>query len=182
MTRIRSLILTFVDDDRPGLVEEIANVVTQHKGNWLTSRMTQLDGKFAGLARIDVPDASAAELRTSLQTLAADRFILSIEEIDARARSATDSYELDIIGNDRPGIILEVTRALAQQRLNLVELNSDVTRAAMSGLPLFSCVASIEVAQQLDLDTLQSQLAIIASELDLDIQFAPVTSNPVRGK
>ena len=86
------------------------------------------------------------------------------------------------MGNDRPGIIHEVTRALANQQLNVVDLSSDLTRAAMSGMPLFSCIAAIEVAQQLDLDTLQTQLTTIATDLDLDIQFAPATSKPVRGK
>lgn len=181
-TALRSFILTFIDDDRPGLVQEIADIVTQHSGNWLTSRMTQLDGKFAGLARIDAPDANAESLCSALQGFAADRFILSIEQIDAQQTPITERYELDIVGNDRPGIIHEVTRALANQQLNVVDLSSDLTRAAMSGMPLFSCIAAIEVAQQLDLDTLQTQLTTIATDLDLDIQFAPATSKPVRGK
>lgn len=182
MKNSQRLVLTFVDNDRPGLVQQIASVVAEHQGNWLTSRMTQLDGKFAGLVRIDAPESNAAALRSALEAQASQSLIIAIEEIEGDTRENTHSFELDIVGNDRSGIIHEVTRALAEHNLNLVELNSDIARAAMTGAPMFSCMALIEVDEQLDLEILQNQLASIGGELNLDIQFTRAMSNPVRGK
>ena len=49
-----SLILTVIGDDRPGLVERLSSVVSQHQGNWLESSMSHLSGKFAGIVRMHV--------------------------------------------------------------------------------------------------------------------------------
>ena len=43
------LVLTVIGDDRSGLVEALANVVTNHGGNWEHSQMAELAGKFAGI-------------------------------------------------------------------------------------------------------------------------------------
>ena len=50
------LVLSFIADDREGLVERISEVVTEAGGNWLESRMAHLAEKFAGIARVDAPD------------------------------------------------------------------------------------------------------------------------------
>ena len=48
------LVLTVIADDKPGLVETLAEVIADHKGNWLESSMSQLAGKFAGILRVSV--------------------------------------------------------------------------------------------------------------------------------
>ena len=44
-----SLVLTFVGDDRPGLVNAISEKVVDFGGTWLESRSVRLAGKFAGV-------------------------------------------------------------------------------------------------------------------------------------
>jgi predicted amino acid-binding ACT domain protein len=55
-----SLVLTVIGDDRPGLVEQLATVISQHQGNWLESSMSNLSGKFAGIVCVSVADAHLA--------------------------------------------------------------------------------------------------------------------------
>ena len=47
-----SLVLTFVGDDRPGLVNAISQAVAAHAGTWLESRSVRLAGKFAGVVLV----------------------------------------------------------------------------------------------------------------------------------
>ena len=63
------LILTVVGDDRPGMVQDAANCVREVGGNWLESRMTRLAGKFAGVVRVSLPDASTGDLIEKLESL-----------------------------------------------------------------------------------------------------------------
>ena len=58
----RSLVLTLLGPDRPGLVEAMAALIARHGGNWLESRMASLAGEFAGILRVEVDEDSAAEL------------------------------------------------------------------------------------------------------------------------
>ena len=52
----KELVVTFVGDDRPGIVQEMSQRVTARDGNWLESQMTRLAGKFAGVARVSVDE------------------------------------------------------------------------------------------------------------------------------
>ena len=49
-----SLVLTIIGDDRPGIVEQLAEEVLDAGANWEESRMARLAGKFAGLLRVSV--------------------------------------------------------------------------------------------------------------------------------
>ena len=69
----RSLVLTLLGPDRPGLVEAMAALIARHGGNWLESRMASLAGEFAGILRVEVDEDSAAELESALRSLEADQ-------------------------------------------------------------------------------------------------------------
>ena len=67
------LVLTFVGDDRPGLVNAISEKVAASGATWLESRSVRLAGKFAGVVLISVPDDRLTELELSLQRSRARR-------------------------------------------------------------------------------------------------------------
>jgi len=166
---MRFFILSFIGDDRPGFVHEITEVVSRCEGNWLESRMIRLGGKFAGLARVSAASEQAAVLESELSSLAQGRFSLIIKAAETHASLETKQYTLDILGNDRPGILNEITRALVEHGINLIEVSSSVAPAAMSGVPMFSCSANIEVEPSLSMVVVDEQLSEIADELAIDI-------------
>ena len=47
-----TLVLTVIGDDRAGLVNALADVVTAHGGNWERSQLAELAGKFAGIVLV----------------------------------------------------------------------------------------------------------------------------------
>ncbi len=168
---MRYFILTFIGDDQPGFVQSIAKVIADWEGNWLESRMSQLEGKFAGLARIGVSEDKAEPLKLALLSLAENKFILSIEDVAESATRDLQKYQLSILGPDRPGIVHEVTSTLARHQINLLEMSSNVAAAAMTGIPMFSAEATVEVTGEVDISALDDQLADIATELAVDILF-----------
>ena len=56
------LVLTAIGEDKPGLVESLARIISDNSGNWLESSMSQLAGKFAGILRVSVNDNNADKL------------------------------------------------------------------------------------------------------------------------
>jgi len=96
--------MTIIGNDRPGLVESVARIVTDHGGNWLESRMAQLAGQFAGILHVEVPAAQEAELTTALKTLEGQGLSVVIQSgAPAAAPSSADLISVEIIGHDRPG-------------------------------------------------------------------------------
>src|SRR5436189_2198459 len=67
----RSLVMTVIGQDRPGLVESVAAIVAEHGGNWLESRMSRLGGQFAGILRVEVPADDESSLLSALKQLEA---------------------------------------------------------------------------------------------------------------
>ena len=160
------MVISFICDDRPGIVERLSELVSHHEGNWLESRMSNLAGKFAGIIRVALPRSQAEALGAALRELDAVGLTLALQAAEqALAQEALVPFRLDILGHDRPGIVHEFASALARRRINVFDMRSDITSAPMSADPLFTARAEIHVPQQLDLDELRESLESIAEEL-----------------
>ena len=53
-------------------METLAEVIADHKGNWLESSMSQLAGKFAGILRVSVSASDTQTLIDALSSLPAE--------------------------------------------------------------------------------------------------------------
>lgn len=167
-----SYIVTFIGDDRPGLVQSLSRVIENNRGNWLESRLSQLGGKFAGLILVTLPDDNGATLEADLKGLSASG--LSVRVTPATSMTATSrgqSITLKVIGPDRLGIVREISRALAQREVNVVEMDSEVSSAPMSAELIFSARIDAEIPQHIDLDDLEDSLEEIANTMTLEIEL-----------
>ena len=175
------LVMTVIGKDRTGLVESLARLVAEHGGNWLESRMCRLGGEFAGILRIHVPAENRAALLKSLEDLKREGLsvVASADESSSAAAIGGKLIRLELVGHDRPGIVREITRALASQRVNVEELSSECVSAAMSGELLFKARVSLHIPAGCDLTALRRELEKIAAELMVDISFGELPGGPL---
>ena len=166
-----SLVLIVMGSDRPGIVESIAGQVAAVGANWEESRMARLAGKFAGLLRIGVDDAKAVDLEARLSSLAAGGLTVVVERSDETPAPPRHALRLELVGNDRPGIVRDVSRVLADQHINIEELETEVARAPMSGELLFRASARLHAPSTVTLDALRRQLEALAGELMVDLEL-----------
>ena len=169
--------MTIIGPDRTGLVESVARVVAEHGGNWLESRMCRLGGEFAGILRIELPVEKRQTLLGALQALQG-RGLTVVVRPDEPASAATKGRQtkLEIVGHDRPGIVREITSALARANVNVEEFSSECVSAPMSGETLFKAAARLQLPDGCDLATLKKELEKIAADLLVDISFAEVSA------
>ena len=167
-----SFIITFIGDDRPGLVEQLSSVIEENGGNWQQSRLSQLGGKFAGLVLVTLPEERSAALESALRGLDASGLSVRVTPTeDVKVPAAGRGIQLSVIGPDRPGIVREVARALAGRQINVVEMDSHVSSAPMSAEMLFHSRIDAEIPEHLDLDDLQDSLEDIADNMTLEIEL-----------
>ena len=167
-----TLVLTVIGDDRAGLVDALAGPIAQHDGNWDRSHMARLAGKFAGIVVVSVPDARVDDLTAELGTLTAQGLLdvtVAIAAADGPATAQDELLHLHLIGQDRPGIIREVARALAQRNVTIEELETTASSAPMSGELLFEARATLRMPADTDLADLREALEAIANELMVDL-------------
>ena len=165
----KTLVLTFIAADRPGLVERLADTVAAQGGNWLESRMAHLAEKFAGIAEVEIPEANIAALWTALAALEAEGFHITVEEAGEAARPEGPLLNLELMGPDQPGILRDISHCLAERGVSVEEMETDIRGAPMAGGALFTAHARVRVPAALGEDELRDALEALAGALMVDI-------------
>lgn len=165
-----SLVMTVIGEDRPGLVDSVAKLISDHGGNWLESRMSHLAGQFAGILRVQLASEDVEKLKASLKSLEGEGLrVMIATETGARASGPVRVLRLELVGQDRPGIVREISQALAARGVNVEELNTECASAPMSGEVLFKAEALLQIPAATSLDELRGDMETIASDLMVDI-------------
>jgi glycine cleavage system regulatory protein len=169
----RTLVMTVIGPDRTGLVESVASLVTEHGGNWLESRMSRLGGHFAGILRVEVPHEREPLLVAALQKLGARGLTIVVHPDEAKLPPKTPRLSvLEIVGQDRPGIVRQIAHALAGFGINVEDLNTECSSAAMSGETLFKARATLSIPESCDTAQIRQKLEKIAEDLIVEISLA----------
>ena len=163
------LVLTVLAADKAGLVEKVAQCISEHNGNWLESRMARMAGQFAGILRVAVPAESYDELVNALQALREEAIHVQIAGAGIEQSCEWKPIAMELVGNDRPGIVRDITRLLSRQGINLERLVTDVRPAPMSSEPLFYAEAMLAVPLTLSLEKLQEALEGLADEMMVEL-------------
>ena len=135
--------------------------------------MCHLGGEFAGVLRLEVPKEKDQTLRQALQVLQSQGLTVIIrpDEVTPPA-GLTRGASLSLTGQDRPGIIHQITAVLAHQNVNVEELATDRYSAAMSGEMIFEAKARLHVPETCHIKELRRELEKLGEELMIDISFA----------
>ncbi len=187
---IISLVVTVIGNDRPGLVDSVARVVAEHGANWVESRMAHLAGQFAGILRVEVAGDKSEDLTAALKSL--DRQGVEVvihadadvhaEGDDATGDDATDValVHLELIGQDRPGIVREIASVLAEAGVNVEDFSTECVTAATTGQRLFQAAAELRLPAGVSEAALRSSLEQLATDLMVDIDLRAATERAPR--
>ncbi|MEY4879031.1 MAG: hypothetical protein RJB62_500 [Pseudomonadota bacterium] len=166
----RSFVFAIIGPDRPGLVELLSDVVVNHDGNWLESRMASLAGQFVGVARVTAPEKKAKAFVLALTQLETTGLRVMLEPVGASEdKPASRRLVINVMGNDHPGIVREISRVLARHNANIVELDTGTREGAMSGETLFYAEAEVDVPPTSSDETLRADLEALSHEIMVDL-------------
>jgi glycine cleavage system transcriptional repressor len=175
------IVLTAIGPDRPGLVDEISAFLAQRKINIEDSRMAVLGGEFAVILLGGGDDADVFDkLRNNLSPLEQSTGLaISLKPTRApHERKITPSlpHRLTATSMDHPGIVHEITRVLHKRNINIQSMDTRVSRAPLSGAPIFNmkCVISIPVGEKLS--SIRKELEKLGDRMDIDIEIEAVES------
>ena len=160
------LIITVLTADRPGVIDAVSSVVVEHGGSWQDSRMAQMAGMFAGIIAVEVPDATAAALADHLRSLT--DVVVQVAPATG-AVVPTQRHALQVVANDRPGIVAEVSRALAAMGVNVAELATAVEPASMSGGVMFRARLELGLSASQSLAEVVAGLEGLSDDLMIDV-------------
>jgi len=169
-----TLLLTAVGPDKTGLVESLAKRIAGAGGNWEESRLARLAGQFAGIVLVTIDSENADKLVASLRDLEPTGLQVTARSVATPAAASTGQrVRLTVTGGDRPGIVRDVSRILAERGVNVEELDSSMGSAPMSGEAMFVARARLLVPAALDLATLRVSLESLGNDLMVDLAPEP---------
>ena len=169
---MQTLVISILGKDKPGIVDALAKVIFQHQGNWHGSSFAHMSGLFTGFVEIQVPSEQKQALIDGLDAIT-DLSVQSVVVSEpSPSPSQKQSLTIDVMGNDRPGIVQALTQVLNRFNLNILHFASHVESAANSGSPMFKAKVDIAVPDTFDNDALQVSLEALANEIVVDISYA----------
>lgn len=167
-----SIVLTIIANDQPGIVNAVSRVLYNYGGSWTQSSMSSLAGQFAGILLASVPSEQADDCVQQLQELESQGLhVVAHVSNETPAIDETHEYILDLVGNDRRGIVHDITTILTNHNVTVHDLETVVESASMGGGELFKTKAKLVVPAAADINKLESDLENIANELMVDITF-----------
>ena len=172
-----SLVVSIMGPDRPGIVSLLADRAQRFGANWAASRMTRLAGEFAGMVHFEVPRESAEALATALRGLESNGLQVVIARSDgSRTPTSLRGVELELVGEDRVGIVSSLTRMLAARSISIENIHTEIVRGGAAGKQTFKVEAQLLVPASLSVDALRQELGSLASEMMLDISLGELQS------
>lgn len=174
----REILLSIIADDHPGIVHSLAETITAHGGNWLDSSMSHLGGKFAGIVLLEVSEQRERELEDALRSLDQGDLHVTFKRTQPDEAEPYHFVMVNVIANDRPGIVGEISDLLASHDINIEALSTSVADTPMSSGHLFKARFQANLPEALTYDDLQRVLESASDDLMVELEDHPWSEPP----
>lgn len=167
-----TLVVTVVGPDRPGLVADVSVRISEHGGSWVRSQLTHLAGRFAGVVEVRVPAGRFEDLETALHALGDGSLRIGVERPEPTdGAEPQQTWTLELMGADRPGIVAEITSVLACHEVNVEAMRTWLSDAPMAGGRLFEAEAELAAPPDADPVVVSAALEAMADRLMVDLDL-----------
>jgi len=165
---MKQLVLTIIGKDKAGLVKQLAQVINAHQGNWMASNLSHLAGYFAGIVQIEVAETDLAALTAALQLIT--DLDIKVQQGETTELNEDQQLRFVVTGNDRPGIVAELSSIISHKGANIVAFESNKQSAPNWGVPLFHAEATVQLPVGLHRDDIIAALEAIATDIVVDLE------------
>ncbi|MGI9645787.1 MAG: glycine cleavage system protein R [Ilumatobacteraceae bacterium] len=172
------LVLTIIGRDRAGVVATLADVVRFHDGNWKRSELAEIAGTFAGVVVVEVGDDRVDELLTNLLVLRDQGLHVTAQQIEEPTTAPdADDVRLRLTGDDRPGVIHEISAAISAFGISISRLGTVTDLPGPDGGRRFEITARLSVPVETDLDAVLDSIGALAADLGIALDVEDLTGD-----
>jgi len=168
---MKNIVVTFIGKDKAGLVDQLAQVVFAHQGNWLGSSMSHLAGQFAGIVQVELPELTLAKFSLALGQLEDLSVVIQEGQSTATDIEPQDLLNIAIVGNDRQGIVQEVTKALHSVDANIEQFSSVLESAPNTGQLLFRAQVTVLLPEHSSIEALTDAIEELGDDVMVDVEY-----------
>jgi glycine cleavage system transcriptional repressor len=164
--------LTIIGEDRPGIVAAVTQALFEGGCNLGETSMIRLGGNFTIMMMVAHPGDAPALAALAGPAAKHLGLHLHVVPIEGKLHAALEpDVRVTVFGADRPGIVAQVTGALATAGLNIVNLDSHVGGSPEQ--PIY--IMQIEGrAGEGGLDAIERSLDEVKARGGVDVRLAPI--------
>ena len=170
-------IMTAFGKDRPGIAADVTEILFENGCNLEDTSMTLLAGEFTLILLFTAGSPEAAEplsraCRRLEQEKGISAFLRPLEPQEGPLGNGFFTRSLHVEGLDHSGIVFKVSRCLADNGINIVDLKSKVKASPESGTAMYIMDIQIQIPNGTDMDAVESKLFDVADDLNVDIALS----------
>jgi len=171
----QSLVITAIGADRPGIVNELTEVLLKANLNIEDSRMSLLGGEFAVMLLVTGSDKSIDSIhqQKDLISTSLNLNILIKPTTKRKNNEGHVRYKVTVEGMDNPGIVHKLARYLSQHNINIVNMQTDCGHAPHTGTPMFTVNMLVDIPSAQNIKQIEDDFTTLCNELNMDAEFKP---------
>jgi glycine cleavage system transcriptional repressor len=163
-------VISAVGEDRPGIVNDLTELIKELELNIDDSRMTVLGGEFAVLMSVAGEAEAISALEPRLTALCQELGLAHLFRPTTERSAATRGlpYRVRVTAMDHPGIVQPIAGFFSARQINIEDLHTQLQHAAHTGTPIFNLEMKIYLPAASEAHTLAADFDAFCDEQDLD--------------
>ena len=167
-------IMTAFGKDRPGIVADVTQVLYENGCNLEDTTMSMLSDEFTiNLLFSSSNDNIEAILLEGCRNLEQQKkiaaFIRPLKGVRVKGSAMPRTCTIHVEGMDQAGIVYKISRYLADNALNIVDLKSTIKVTPESGTALYLMDIHVHPPESDTMKAFEEGLNIVAEELNIEI-------------
>ena len=162
------MVISVMDRDRPGIVADVTEGISSLGGNLADLRESVLCGYFTMILAASFPsDVSAGQVEEVLARRTSSRVMVELaDEAVTETEDSDQVYVLSAVGQDRVGLVAQVSRFCCDRGINILDLASHVDGDQ------YTMMLQVDLSQIESLRLFEEELSALgkASGLNLVVQ------------
>ncbi|MGA1862128.1 ACT domain-containing protein [Deferribacter thermophilus] len=167
--------LTFISEDRPGIVAKVSKILYENNFNIEDSSSTLLKGFFSMILIVSTDkDYKVNEIKKKFAPLVKELgMATSVRKIEKFQKLPDGkTFIISVYGADKPGIVYTVSNFLAEKHINIVDLQTKV--AGSDKKPVYIMVLEVIIPESISDKNWDKELKEIAKSIGIDINIREI--------
>ncbi|MBL4712701.1 MAG: glycine cleavage system protein R, partial [Gammaproteobacteria bacterium] len=164
------LVISALGNDRPGIVDELTNIIYTNNLNVEDSRMTVLGGEFAILLLVSGNAENIENLSTQVEDIEQTLHMRLLLKPTSTPTNKDHSipYAVNVAALDHPGIVHNLSEFFSSRKINIMDLQTERYAAPHTGSPMFALHMTIGLTAQTNIAELREAFMDFCDERNLD--------------